>query len=95
MMIMAIWWSKATRLLEFSRSSVNRNLRHEEEVGPGFFVTEDRGGGIGHSSKWISNFVSFLLFFMVFTHYITRWYQIIIVMMILTNSTIRALRRLQ
>ena len=53
MMIMTIWWSKATRLLEFSRSSVKRTLRHEEEVGPGFFVTEDRGGGIGCSSEWI------------------------------------------
>ena len=60
MMIMTIWWSKATRLLEFSRSSANRTLWHEEEVGPGFSVTargslreeEDRGG-IGYSSKWI------------------------------------------
>ena len=44
MMIMTIWWSKATRLLEFSRSSVSRTLRHEEEVGPGFFVTEEELG---------------------------------------------------
>ena len=30
MMIMTFWWSKATRLLEFSRSSVNRTLRPEK-----------------------------------------------------------------
>ena len=38
MMIMTIWWSKATRLLEFSRSRPQGLLT----CGPGFFVTEDR-----------------------------------------------------
>ena len=54
MIIMTIWWSKATRLLEFSRSRPQSRFapRPEEEVGPGFFVTEDRGG-IGYSSSWI------------------------------------------
>ena len=46
MMIITIWWLKATRLLEFSRSKFAP--WHEEEdglltCGPGFFVTEDRG----------------------------------------------------
>ena len=55
MMIMTIWWSKATRLLEFSRSKFAP--RHEEEVGlltcgPGFFVTEE-DRGIVYSSKWM------------------------------------------
>ena len=53
MMIMTIWWSKATRLLEFSRS-VNRTLRSRASTcGPGFFVTDRGGGGIGYSSSWI------------------------------------------
>ena len=52
---MTIWWSKATRLLEFSRSRLQSKFapRHEEEVGPGFFVTEEEDrGGIGYSSSW-------------------------------------------
>ena len=56
MMIMTIWWSKATRLLEFSRSRPQSRFapRHEEEVGPGFFVTEEEEDrGIGYSSKWM------------------------------------------
>ena len=61
MMIMTIWWSKATRLLEFSRSRPQGKHfapRHEEEVGPGFFVTEEEDrGGIGYSSKWMSAFL--------------------------------------
>ena len=55
MMIMTIWWSKATRLLEFSHS-VNRTLwSRASSCGPGFFVTDrgGGGGGIGYSSSWI------------------------------------------
>ena len=39
MMIMTIWWSKATRLLEFSRS-VNRTLR--SRAGWDFSVTQQQ-----------------------------------------------------
>ena len=46
MMIMTIWWSKATRLLEFSRSCLFAPW-HEEEVGPGFFVTEEEEEELG------------------------------------------------
>ena len=45
------------RLLEFSRCRPQGKHfapRHEEEVGPGFFVTEDRGG-IGYSSSWMNH----------------------------------------
>ena len=43
MMMMTIWWSKATRLLEFSRSSVNRTLRPEKR--DTFCVTDGQADG--------------------------------------------------
>ena len=67
MMIMTIWWSKATRLLEFSRSFLRSRAlllaapdrRPSQTCGPGFFVTdEDEELGILVYSKWMGE-VSF------------------------------------
>ena len=50
---MTIWWSKATRLLEFSRS-VNRTLRSRKEGGsPERDGEEGEGLVLEYSSSWI------------------------------------------
>ena len=54
MMMMTIWWSKATRLLEFSRSL---DIAHssQKNVTPFAWRTDRQaGGGIGYSSSWIA-----------------------------------------
>ena len=54
-MMMTIWWSKATRLLEFSRSLQGSvDLEHAAEKRDTFCVTGGRTDrGIGYSSSWI------------------------------------------
>jgi len=55
MMMMTIWWSKATWLLEFSRSLAGTCAPEKRDT---FCVTGRRtggqaGGGIGYSSSWM------------------------------------------
>ena len=51
MMMMTIWWSKATRLLEFSRSYLGslyqRYAGNNGTREPGFFVTDGRTEELG------------------------------------------------
>ena len=63
-MMMTIWWSKATRLLEFSRSWVRRILRIQRpEKRDTFAWRTDRrtDRGIGYSSKWMLQHILFQL----------------------------------
>ena len=70
MMMMTIWWSKATRLLEFNRSWERRRAHHSTrnvravvpEKRDTFCVTGGRTDrGIGYSSSWILQFVKFCI----------------------------------
>ena len=55
MMMMTIWWSKATRLLEFSRSLRDQlGSTFQPEKRDTFCVTgRQTDGGIGYSSSWM------------------------------------------
>ena len=55
MMIMTIWWSKATRLLEFSRSWMLVSAEQTLDLRTRLFCDRQTDRGIGYSSKWISN----------------------------------------
>ena len=60
MMMMTIWWSKATRLLEFSRS----RPQAEPDLRTRLFCDEDEEDrGIAYSSSWMTTILGILALF--------------------------------
>ena len=64
-MMMTIWWSKATRLLEFSRylGSLYQRYAGTRLFCDAFCVTDGRifcDGRIGYSSSWMCTFLIYL-----------------------------------